>query len=320
MKELNQTRGQPAGRPEQISKEGWWDVLVRVKTEVAEKRFAIIAAGVAFYALLAATPALAALVSIYGLVFDPQQAMDQIAAMRSPIPAEVVDLLDGELKELTQAPPSALGLGVAGGLLLAIWSVSSGVRALMEALNVAYDEEEKRGFFTRMGLSLLLTLGALMGGIAAVGAVVLLPAMLNVAGLGKVPGNVVYYVRWPILAAMFWLGLMVMYRYGPSRNRPRWAWVSPGGLLATVLWLAASALFSWYVESFGNYNKTYGSMGAVVILLMWLLLSAYVVLIGAKINAESERQARKDSTVGEPQPLADRRAYAADTVEQSDFR
>jgi membrane protein len=286
-----------------------------VKDEAAEDRLSIIAAGVAFYALLAAFPALGALVSIYGLVFDPQQAMDQIAALRGVIPAEAVELIGRQAKELMQAAPSALGLGVAGGLLIAIWSASAGVRTMMEALNVACDEQEKRGFIKRVGLSLLLTLGAIVGGFVCIGAVVLLPAVLNVVGLGKVLGNIVYYARWPILATMFWLGLIVMYRYGPSRKPPRWPWASPGGLLATVLWVAGSALFSWYVESFGSYNRTYGSMGAVVILLIWLLLTAYVVLIGAKINAESERRTRKFTAVGgAPRPLGQRGAYPADTV------
>jgi membrane protein len=299
---LDRPRGRPAARPGQVRKERWWDVVVRVKNQVTDSRLSIVAAGVAFYALLAVIPALAALVSIYGLVFNPQQAMDQITAMRGLIPAEALNLISRQLRELTQAAPNALGLGGAGGLLIAIWIVSSGVRSMMEALNIAYDEEEKRGLLTRIGLSLLLTLSAVAGGIIAIGAVVLLPAVLNVVGLGNVFGNIAYYARWPILAVTFWLGLMVMYRYGPSRDRPRWAWVSPGGLLATVLWLAASALFSWYVESFGNYNKTYGTMGAVVILLMWLLLSMYVVLIGAKINAESERQTRQDTAVDESPP------------------
>ena len=268
----------------------------------------------AFYGLLASLPALGALISIYGLLFDPRQVMEQISAMRGFMPGEAVDLLVGQLTELASADTKALGLGVAGGVILALWSASAGVRTMMEALNVACNETEKRGFFKRMALSLALTLAVIAIGVVAVASVVLLPAVFNLIGLGGFVEAIVYWVRWPIVALVFWFGLMVMYRYGPSRDRPKWAWVSPGGIVVTVLWLGASVLFSWYVENFGNYNKTYGSMGAVVILLMWLLISAYMVLIGAEINGETERQTRQDTTVDEPRPMGRRGAYAADTV------
>jgi membrane protein len=313
-------RGREAQRPTDIPRPGWRDIALRVKREVAKDRLSIISAGVAFYGMLAALPALGALISIYGLLFDPQQVMDQITAMRGVMPGQAVDLIVQQLQELAKADTKALGLGVAGGVLLALWSASAGVRTMMEALNVAYEEKEKRGFLERTALSLLLTLATVLIGAVAVATVVLLPAVIDFLGLGGLLEGVVYYVRWPILAVVFWFGLMVMYRYGPSRDHPQWAWVSPGGIIVTVLWIGGSVLFSWYVENFGNYNKTYGSMGAVVILLMWLLLSAYVVLIGAEINAETERQTRKDTTVDEPQPLGRRGAYAADTVGESPGR
>ena len=310
-------RGRDAQRPSEIPKRGWRDIALRVKREVAKDRLSIISAGVAFYGLLASLPALGALISIYGLLFDPRQVMDQIAAMRGFMPGEAVDLLVKQLTELASADTTALGLGVAGGVILALWSASAGVRTMMEALNVAYNETEKRGFFKRMALSLGLTLAVVLIGLVAVASVVLLPAVLDLLGLGSVLEGIVYWVRWPIVAVVFWFGLLVMYRYGPSRDHPKWSWVSVGGIVVTVLWLAGSVLFSWYVENFGNYNKTYGSMGAVVILLMWLLISAYMVLIGAEINAEMERQTRQDTTVDEPQPLGRRGAYAADTVGDS---
>ena len=310
-------RGRDAQRPSEIPKRGWRDIALRVKREIAKDRLSIIAAGVAFYGLLASLPALGALISIYGLLFDPREVMDQIAAMRGFMPGEAVDLIVKQLTELASADTQALGLGVAGGVILALWSASAGVRTMMEALNVAYNETEKRGFFKRMALSLGLTLAVVLIGLVAVASVVLLPAVLDLLGLGSVLEGIVYWARWPIVAVVFWFGLLVMYRYGPSRDHPKWSWVSVGGIVVTVLWLAGSVLFSWYVENFGNYNKTYGSMGAVVILLMWLLISAYMVLIGAEINAEMERQTRQDTTVDEPQPLGRRGAYAADTVGDS---
>jgi membrane protein len=308
------SRGREANEPKEIPKAGWRDIFVRVKEAMARERLSIIAAGVAFYALLAALPALTALVSVYGMVFDQDQAMDQISALSGLIPGEAVGLLSGQLKELARADHKALGLGAAGGLLLALWSASAAVRTLMAALNVAYHEQEKRGWLKRTALSLLLTLVAITGGIVALSAIVVVPAAINLLGFGAGPQGIAYYARWPILALTYWFGLMVMYRYGPSRDRPRWSWVTWGSLAVTLLWVVGSVLFSWYVEHFGNFNKTYGSLGAVVILLMWLLLSSYAALIGAKINAESERQTRKDSTVGEPRPLGQRHAHAADTV------
>ncbi len=278
--------------PRDLTRSGWLDVLRRVKEQIAADRLSVIAAGVAFYALLAVFPALSALVGLSGLLFDPHQVGRQVSSLGGVVPAEAVKLLMGQLRDLSQSDRTALGLGVAGGLLLALWSSSAGVRTLMKALNVAYDVRERRGFLRRTGLALALTLGVVVGGVVAIGAVVVLPAILHFVGLGDVLRGVVSLARWPIVAALFWLGAAVMYRYGPSRSPPKWLWVTWGASVATVLWLVGSALFSWYVSSFGNYNETYGSIGGVVILLMWFLLSAFSLLIGAELNAELERQAK----------------------------
>jgi membrane protein len=184
----------------------------------------------------------------------------------------------------------------------------------MQALNVAYNEDEKRGFFRFYATALLLTLVALVGFACVIGVIVALPLAASFLGLGPIAGTLVSLARWPIVAVAVIAGLAILYRYGPSREQPRWSWVSHGAVFATALWLAGSVLFSLYVSHFGSYNKTYGSAGAVVILLTWFLLSAYVVLIGAEINAESERQTRRDTTTGAEKPLGQRGAYAADTV------
>jgi membrane protein len=271
---------------------GWKDILWRVKQQMSQDRLSIIAAGVAFYGLLAVFPGLIALVGLYGLAFDPQQVEQQIAALSGILPQEARQVLLTQLRDLTTTDRTALGIGAIGGLLLALWSASAGMRTLMEALNVAYDEEEKRGFIRFYGTALLLTLAAIVGAVLAIGMVIALPVVLKLVGLAEALKWLIAVAAWPILVGMMLLGLAVVYRFGPSRAQARWRWVSWGAVTATVLWVVGSALFSFYVTRFGNYNETYGSVGAIVILLMWFLLSSYAVLIGAELNAEMERHSK----------------------------
>jgi len=282
-----------AGHPEHIPARGWWNITKRVNRQIKQDRLSIIAAGVAFYGLLAVFPGLIALVGLYGLAFDPQQVERQIAALSGILPEEAAAVLLAQLSDLTTSDRTSLGIGAIGGLLLALWSASAGMRTLMEALNIAYDEEEKRGFFRFYGTALLLTLAAILGAVVAIGMVIALPVVLKLIGLAEVLKWLIAVAAWPILAGMMLLGLAIVYRYAPSRTQPRWRWVSWGAVIATVLWVLGSALFSLYVARFANYNATYGSVGAVVILLMWFLLSSYAVLIGAELNAEMERQTRR---------------------------
>jgi membrane protein len=307
-------RGREASRPQDIPPSGWKDILWRVKDQVKKDRLSIIAAGVAFYGLLAIFPALIALVALYGLVFDPRQVQEQVSALSGVLPPDAAAILLRQLNDLTTRDTKALGFGAIGGLLLALWSASAGMRTLMEALNVAYNEEEKRGFFRFYGTALLLTLASILGTMLAIVLVVAIPAVLTFLGLDDTLRWVISIAAWPILILMMMIGLAVIFRYGPSRREPRWRWVSWGAFVATVLWIIGSLLFSFYVAKFGNYNETYGAVGAIVILLMWFLLSAYAVLIGAELNAEMERQTRKDTTEGGEKPLGQRGAYAADTV------
>ena len=268
----------------------WKDILWRVKQQMSQDRLSIVAAGVAFYGLLAVFPGLIALVGLYGLAFDPQQVGQQVAALSGILPQEAREVLLAQLHDLTMTDRTALGIGAIAGLLLALWSASAGMRTLMEALNVAYHEEEKRGFFRFYGTALLLTLAAIIGAVIAIGMVIALPVVLKLIGLAEALKWLIAIAAWPILVGMMLLGLAIVYRYGPSRAQPRWRWVSWGAVTATVLWVVGSALFSLYVTRFGNYNETYGSVGAIVILLMWFLLSSYAVLIGAELNAEMERR------------------------------
>jgi membrane protein len=223
-------------------------------------------------------------------LFDPQQVTQQVAALRGILPAQATDLILQQLTELTSMDRASLGVGSIVAILFALWSASAGMRTTMQALDVAYEEEEKRGTIKFYATALLLTLGAIVAAAVAVAVVVALPAVIKFLGLGTLLENAISYARWPLLAVGMIVGLAVLYRYGPDRKAPRWRWVTWGAAIATVMWLIGSALFSLYVTQFGNYNKTYGSMGAVVILLTWFLLTAYVLLIGAEIDAEMERQ------------------------------
>ena len=310
-------RGREARTPKDIPARGWKDILWRVKSQIKEDRLSIIAAGVAFYGLLAVFPGLIALVAIYGLAFDPSQVEQQAAALSGMLPPEAADILLGQLHDLTTTDSTALGIGAIAGILVALWSASAGMRTLMEALNVAYDEEEQRGFIRYYGTALLLTLGAIVGLVLAIALVVALPVVLKFLGLGEALKWLVSASGVLVLVATMMLGLAITYRYGPSREEPRWRWVSWGAVMATVLWIVGSVLFSIYVTQFGSYNETYGSVGAIVILLMWFLLSSYAVLIGAELNAEMERQTRKDTTSGAEKPMGGRGAHAADTLGKS---
>lgn len=308
------SRGREARAPREIPAPGWRDILWRAKERISADNLSIISAGVAFYALLAIFPALIALVGLYGMAFDPQQVREHLSTLTSVLPGEAANLIGEQLGEVTSMERSSLGVGSIAAVLLALWSASAGMRTLMTALDVAYGERETRGTLRFYGTSLLLTLGAILGGVVAIATIVAVPVALGFLGLGERLEAIVSYGRWPLLALVMLAGLAIVYRYGPDRRKPQWRWVSWGAVVATLLWIAGSALFSLYVTQFGNYNKTYGSMGAVVILMTWFLLTAYIFLIGAEINAEMERQTRHDTTEGGARPLGQRRAHAADSV------
>jgi len=291
-------RGREASAPREIPSRGWRDIALRVKDQIRKDRLSIIAAGVAFYGLLAVFPGLVALVGLYGLVADPAQVESHAAALSAILPPQAAEILMTQLHDLASTDRTALGIGAIGGILLALWSASAAVRTLMEALNVAYNEEESRGFVRFYGTALALTFGGALGVIVAIGLVVALPAIMNALGLNWLVDIIVRLARWPILAVLAIAGFAIVYRYGPSRRQPRWRWVSWGAGIAVLMWILGSALFSLYVTRFGNYNETYGAAGAVVILLMWFLLSSYAILIGAEINAEMERQTKKDIKIG----------------------
>lgn len=268
--------------------------------QIGEDRLQIVAAGVAFYALLGLFPALGALISIFGLVLDPRQVTEQVQALQGVVPEEAMRVLSGQLERLTSSGRTALGLGLAVSLGLTLWSASAGVKIVVMALNVAYDVEETRGFFRRTATALLLTLGGIVGAVVAMATVIVLPAVIQFLGLQSLLAGVISYARWPILALLTFGAFAALYRFAPSRPRPSWRAVARGALVAAGLWIFGSAMFSWYVSNFGRYNETYGTVAAIVILLMWLLLTAWSILLGAEVNALRERREAGDSPrVGE---------------------
>ena len=272
-----------------------WQIAKGVGRDLARDRISIVAAGVAFYALFAVFPALAALVSLYGLVFDAADVGRQVRALGMLLPPEAAAVLFSQLADVTSTDRAKLGAGAIGGTLVSLWSASKGMKTLMEALNVAYHVEERRGFFRLNATALALTIGAIVSALLAIALNVALPAAIALLGLDRVAEALIGIGQLALLGTLMLAGTAVLYRYGPSRPRGRRRFVSPGGVAATLLWLAGSALFSLYVRNFASYNETYGSVGAIVILLTWFLLTAYAILIGAEINGELGRRQAAES-------------------------
>jgi membrane protein len=308
-------RGRQAEQPQQIPPQGWKDIAKRTAKEVKADQVPLLSAGVAFYALLSLFPAIIAGVSIYGLVADPTTVQDQIANLTRMLSPETASLVGEQLKQVTSGAGGALGFATVVGILTALWSASSGMKALITGVNLAYDETETRKFVKLRGLALLLTLGAMVLMGIALATIVGYPPIADT--LPTVLRWLVAIVRFVVLGGLLVVGLAVLYRYAPDRDQPRWSWVSWGSGIATLLWVLATIGFSLYANFFGNYNKTYGALAGVIILMFWLFLSALVVLVGAELNTEMELQTAKDTTAGPEQPMGDREAHAADHVAES---
>ncbi|MBA1154751.1 YihY/virulence factor BrkB family protein [Microvirga mediterraneensis] len=307
-------RGRGADTPTEIPARGWKDILWRTYEEFNKDRVLSVAAGVTYYALLAVFPAIAALVSIYGLFADPVTIQEHLNTVSGVFPGGALDIIREQVTRIASQGGGALGFGFIFGLGLSLWSANAGMKAIFDALNIVYGEDEKRSFVHLNVLSLSFTLGAIGFILFALAAIIVLPIILNFIGLGSGTEWLVSLSRWPILLIGVTFGLSLIYRFGPSRDKAEWRWVTPGGLVAAVLWLAVSMLFSWYVANFGSYNETYGSLGAVIGFMTWIWLSTTVVLLGAEINAEMEHQTAHDTTEGTDQPMGTRGARMADTI------
>jgi membrane protein len=312
--------GREAERPSEIPPRGWFAILRRVKAEVKEDNVTLLAAGVAFYAMLAIFPAIIAVVTVYAMVADPNQVESQVSEFAKGLPSGADALLTEQLRNVVDAGRQALSIGLAISLLAVLWSASSGVQGLVKGLNLVYDEQETRGFLKLRGLSLLLTLGAILVMVVALALIAVFPGVVDGLGLGQAGELAASIARWVVLALLVLVALAVVYRFAPDRANPRWRWVSWGAVVALVLWLLGSVGFSWYVDNFGKYNQTYGALASVIILLLWLFLSSFAVLFGAELDAEIERQTARDTTTGPERPLGRRDAEVADTVGESPGR
>jgi membrane protein len=305
--------GGDADRPRDIPRRGWREVLVRTWREMGNDNIALVAAGVAFYGLLAVFPAITALVLIYGLVSDPAEVRNQLAVLRDVIPEDAFAIVEAQTIAVASQSRGSLSAGLIFSLLLSIWSAKKGTNALITALNIAYEEKEERGFIRRNLTELGFTLGGILFMLVALLLVAALPAIVEVLRIsGFVGQTTLLWTRWLLMAAMLALVLAVLYRFGPCRSQAKLRWINPGAIAASVLWIAGSIAFSVYVSNFADFNETFGSLGAVIILLMWFFISAFVVCAGAELNAELERQTYQDTTTGPAQPLGERGAYVAD--------
>jgi membrane protein len=298
-----------AGRPTDVGPSRWivlWDTY----QEVTRDRVLLVAAGITFYGLLALFPALTALVSIAAFFIDPTRVVNQLQSFSNILPEGALGIIGGQMERIIGQPKNTLSLAFLMGLAVALWSANRGVKAIFDGLNVVYDEREDRSFLRLTLVSFLFTLGAIATIILALGAIVVVPVILAFIGLEGITGMLVDLGRWPVLFALIVIGIGLLYRFGPSRRPPRWRWISAGSLLAALLWVVASILFSWYVANFNSYNEIYGSLGAVIAFMVWMWISVTIVLLGAELNAILERRVESDTADSSSQKDDGRRAGA----------
>jgi membrane protein len=274
------------------AKRSWKQILIGTYQSISEDRVLAVAAGVTFYGLLAIFPALAALVSLYGLFADPIAIQTHLDKLSSLLPGGAVEVIGGQIQRVATAGTGTLRLSSLLGIAIAIWGANAGVKAVFDALNIAYGAKEERGFVKLNLISLAFTIGAIVFAIIALSAVVVLPLLLRYVGLDAAFEALLSYGRWPLIWLIVALALAVLYRFGPTDSlNPKWHWITWGSALASLLWLAASAIFSWYAANFGSYNATYGSLGAVIGFMTWMWISAIVIMLGAELNSEIEKAA-----------------------------
>ena len=307
-------RGRNATEPGQITARGWWDILIRVWQNLSRDNVSLIAGGLAMYALLSVFPALAAAVSFYGLINQPADVIRQMSVFAGVLPPGVWDIFNSDLQEVARRAGGTLTATALVALGVALFSARSGMASLMQATNIAYQEREKRSLVRQILTSLLFTLGAILAFIAMLLFGVAVPLLFAAFRSSPWVQEAVEVLRWVVLWAFAVVGLAITYRFAPAREHARWRWVTWGSVVAATLWLTGSVLFALYVKTIGSYARTYGALGGMIVLLMWFYLSSFVLLLGAEINAEMERQTRRDTTDGPEAPLGKRGAYAADTV------
>lgn len=267
----------------------WRVRLGRVWHAIQRDNISIMAAGIAYYVMLSIFPGMSALVLTYGLVADPQIIEYHVDALAGVLPSEALKLLSDQLNALVSAPTEKLGIGLIVSVLIALWSATSGTSAMMNALTIAYDGKEERGLLRFYALSIALTVGGVIFLLLALVLIAGVPAAVTRLPLPAFWQQALLLIRFPILALLALLGIGTLYRLAPDRQRPGWDFLRAGTIAASLLWLASSAAFSFYAAQFGSYDRTYGSLGAVAILLVWLYVTAYIILAGAELNGESLR-------------------------------
>ncbi|HLH94386.1 MAG TPA: YihY/virulence factor BrkB family protein [Xanthobacteraceae bacterium] len=307
-------RGRSAETPSQIPPRGWKDVLLRVYQKIGDDRVMLLAAGITFYSLLAIFPAIAALVAIYGFFADPASIATHLDSVSDILPGGAIDVIRDQMNRVAAQGKGTLGATFIVGLVVSLWSANAAVKSMFDALNLVYGEREKRGFVWLNLVSLAFTCAGILFVLLASGATIVLPVLLGYLGSAGEIALLIEVLRWPVLLAIIGIALALLYRYGPSRERARWRWISWGSAFAAAGWLAASLLFAWYTANFGTYNKTYGTLGAVIGFMVWIWISAVVILVGAELDAEMEHQTARDTTTGAPKRLGSRGARVADTV------
>jgi membrane protein len=307
-------RGRNAEIPEAIPLRGLRDVLWRVVHQLSEDRVTLIAAGVTFYLLLGLFPAISALVALYGLVADTSTMTEHLRELSGMLPAGGFDLIAERISSLSASRNSTLGLTFFASLSIALWSTHSATLAIFDAMNVAYDETEKRGLIRLNLVGLGFTICAMVSAALIIGLVAIIPLVLTYIWLDRFEEQMALIVRWPILFLIVAIATTAVYRFGPSRQPAKLRWLTWGSVLVTVSWFLMSLGFSFYLKHFANYDATYGTLGALIGFLVWIWLSILILIVGGELNAELEHQTAKDTTTGSPRPMGRRGAYVADTL------
>ena len=303
-----------ATQPKEIPARGWGQIARRVVEAVKEDRVMLVAAGVTFFLLLSLVPTLVAIVAIYGLVSDPAQVSEQMRALSAYLPGGAQDIVRDQLTRLSDQAPTSLGFASVLGLLAAIWSANRGTKAVIQALNIAYEERETRGFFKLLAVSLAFTAGGVLLFVVMLSGIVLIPRADSLLPFGAVGAALAKLAAAAFIVVVGTFGLASLFRWAPDRATARWSWLTPGAAVAIVAAVIASLLFSWYVANFGSFNETYGSLGAVIGFMTWLWIMTSFLLMGAELNAEMEHQTARDTTTGPERPMGARGARMADTV------
>jgi len=289
-----------ANTPSEIPTRGWKDILLRVYNNISKHRILALAAGMTYYSILAIFPAIAALVAVYGLFSDPSTIARHLDQLGGFLPGGALDIAREQLTRVASKGSQTLGVTFAIGLATSLWSANASMKSLFDTLNIVHEEDEKRGFIILNVISLGFTVAGVLFIIAALSSIVAVPIVMQFVGLSDAADTMLRIGRWPAMYLILTFALALIYRYGPSREAPRWRWITWGSAMAALSWLAVSGAFSWYASNFGNFNATYGSLGAVIGFMTWLWISAIVILLGGEVDAEMERQTTRDPTTGKP--------------------